>query len=79
MDRPIIVEFTKGFSMMTSLVNILCLFLQTIQITIIILQITQHTTDLCAPMIMGTVKTNCLTNKQIKDGDLPKSETAPIS
>ena len=25
LDRPIIAEFTKGFSMMTSLINILCL------------------------------------------------------
>ena len=54
LNRSITAEFTKGFSMMTSLVNILCL--QTIQITILFLQIIQNTTDLCLPMIIRTLK-----------------------
>ena len=49
LDRPITAEFTKGFSMKMSLINILCL--QTIQIIIMMLQITQQTIDLCPPMI----------------------------
>ena len=49
LDWPITEGFTKGFSMKTSLINILSL--KTIQTTIIILQITQQTVDLCAPMI----------------------------
>ena len=40
--------------MKTSLINILCL--QTIKVTIIILQITQQAKDLCPPMINLTVK-----------------------
>ena len=70
LDRSIIAEFTKGISMMTSLVNIFCL--KTIKITIIVLQITQQTIDPCQLMIIGTEK---LFNQYIiKDGDLLKSE-----
>ena len=44
--RPITAEFTKGFSVTYQHP------LQTIQIRIIILQITQQTIDLCPPMII---------------------------
>ena len=50
LDRPITAVFTKGFSMK----NILCLL--TIQITIIILQITQQSIDLCPAVVKLTVK-----------------------
>ena len=80
-DRPMLAEFTKGFSIKTSPINILCYM-----ITIIILQIvnnsnnnhniTNYATN--NRSVSTNDQLNSKTNHLIKDGDLPNSEIAPL-